>query len=67
MDGLKTVYAGRAMTMWNTREEAVASWRAPSLMDLVQTVPMVWWRASKVEAVDCPPDVSLKEVLKKDL
>lgn len=68
MDGIKTLYAGRAMTMWDTREEAEASWRAPSVMDLItRSNTTVWWRATKVETVDCPPDVSLRDVLKKDL
>ena len=67
MDGLKTLYAGRAMTMWETREEAEASWRAPSLSALWERTAFPFWRASKVEQVDCPPDVSLQDVLRKDL
>ena len=65
--GIKTLYAGRAMTMWNTREEAEASWRAPNLSDLWERTAFPWWRASKVEVVECPDDVSLQDVLKKDL
>ena len=64
--GLKTLYAGRAMTMWNTREEAEASWRAPNLSDLWERTAFTWWRASTVEVVECPADVSLTDVLKKD-
>lgn len=53
--------------MWPTRDEAVQSWRAHSLADLIQHSDTVWWRATTVEVVECPPDVSLKDVLKKDL
>ena len=63
---LRTVYAGRAMTMWNTREEAEASWRTASVVDLIQRSQIVWWRATTVEVVDCPADVSLCDVVKQD-
>lgn len=66
-DGIKTVYAGRAMTMWDTREEAEASWRVRSVMDLIERSNTVWWRVTNVEQVACPPDVSLRDVLKRDL
>lgn len=67
MDGIKTLYAGRGMTLWDTYEEAQASWRVPSVMDLIQRSETIWWRATKVEVVNCPPDVSLQDVLRKDL
>lgn len=66
-DGLKVLYAGRAMTLWETREEAEASWRAPRLSDLWERTAFPFWRASRVEMVECPPDVNLRDVLKKDL
>lgn len=66
-EGLRIVYAGRAMTMWDTPEEAEASWRAPSIMDLIQRSETIWWRATQVIQVECPPDVNLQDVLKKDL
>lgn len=66
MDGIKTLYAGRGMTMWETEKEAEDSWRAPSLMDLIQRTAFPFWRASRVVEVPCPPDVSLQDVLKKD-
>lgn len=67
MEKSVTLYAGRGHTMWPTRDEAVQSWRAHSLADLIQHSDTVWWRATTVEVVECPPDVSLKDVLKKDL
>jgi hypothetical protein len=65
--GLKTLYAGRAMTMWDTREEAEASWRVHSRYDLIERSPTVWWRATRVVMVEPPTDVSIQDVLKKDL
>jgi hypothetical protein len=67
MDGMKTLYAGRGMTMWDTFEEAQASWRVKSHYDLIERSETVWWRCTNVEMVPCPPDVSLQDVLKKDL
>ena len=54
------------MTMWNTRAEAEASWRAASVLDLLKRSQTIWWRATTVEVVDCPVDVSLREVIKQD-
>jgi len=67
MDGIKTLYAGRAMTVWDTYQEAEDSWRAPSVMDLIQRSETVWWRCTELKVVDCPLDVSLQDVLRKDL
>lgn len=62
------LYAGRAHTLWNTRDEAIASWRAKSLLDLVERRDgPPFWRATRVEIVECPPDVDLQQVLKRDL
>jgi hypothetical protein len=66
MDGIKTLYAGRRMTMWDTFEEAQNSWRTDDYA-LIEPSRTVWWRATKVEQVPCPSDVSLQDVLKKDL
>lgn len=49
--GLRTLYAGKGMTMWETREEAQASW-SKSSMDLLERSAFPWWRADRVVTVD---------------
>lgn len=54
VEGIKVLYAGQAMTMWETPEEAEASWRVPSVMDRLTRTTYPWWRASKVVVVEPP-------------
>ena len=65
--GIKTLFAGRGMTLWDTFREAQDSWRAASAMDLLPRARTLFWRETQMEMVPCPPDVSVQDVLRKDL
>ena len=59
------IYAGRRMTMWPTREDAVRSFDK-SDDELLERSEIVWWRnATVVEVIHPTPEQLKKDLLRR--